>query len=142
MAKPLSDQHERLAVARALGHKPNDAARMAGYKGSGKTFAANARKACNRPDVKARVTELQAPALAKVQAQIDISIEWATQKLATMANHELDPDDMKATDQIAAFKLLAQMHGWLAPEKVEHSLNGHADRLDRALARARASRQA
>ena len=140
MSKPLSDQHERLALALALNHKPVDAARMAGYKGTGKTFAANARKACNRPDVKARVAQLRAPGLAKAKQKIDIGIEWATQKLATMANQEIDADGLKATDQIAALKLLAQMHGWLAPEKVEHSLNGHADRLDRALARARAAR--
>lgn len=140
MPKPLSEQHEALAVARALGHKPTEAARLAGYKGSGKTFAANARKACNRPDVKARIAQLRAPAMAKAQELVGISAEWATQRLATMANHEIDTDGLKATDQIAALKLLAQMHGWLAPEKVEHSLNGHADRLDRALARARASR--
>lgn len=135
MPKPLSDQHERLAQARALGHKPNDAARIAGYKGSGKTFAANARKACNRSDVKARVAELRAPALAKLQEKIDVTIDWASQKLATMANHELDPDEIKATDQIGALRLLAQMYGWLAPEKIEHSLNGLGDRLDRAIAR-------
>jgi hypothetical protein len=137
MPKPLSDQHERLAQARALGHKPNEAARLAGYKGSGKTFAANARKACNRSDVKARVAELRAPALEKVKEQIEINIEWANQKLATMANHELNADEIKATDQIAALRLLAQIHGWLAPEKIEHSLNGLGDRLDRAIARAK-----
>lgn len=137
MPKPLSDQHERLAQARALGHKPNEAARLAGYKGSGKTFAANARKACNRSDVKARVAELRAPALEKVKEQIEINIEWADQKLATMANHELNADEIKATDQIAALRLLAQIHGWLAPEKIEHSLNGLGDRLDRAIARAK-----
>jgi len=137
MPKPLSDQHERLAQARALGHKPNEAARLAGYKGNGKTFAANARKACNRSDVKARIAELRAPALEKVQEQIDINITWANQKLATMANHELDASEIKATDQIAALRLLAQIHGWLAPEKIEHSLNGLGDRLDRAIARAR-----
>src|SRR6185437_1634288 len=128
--KPLSDLHERLAQARALGYKPNDAARFAGYKGSGKTFAANARKACNRPDVKARVRELRAPALARVQEQINISAAWAAQKLAAMANHDLPMDEIKASDQVMALRLLAQMNGWLAPEKVEHSLNGLGDRLD------------
>jgi len=137
--KPLSDLHERLAQARALGYKPNDAARLAGYKGSGKTFAANARKACNRPDVKARVRELRAPALARVQEQINISAAWAAQKLAAMANHDLPMDEIKASDQVMALRLLAQMNGWLAPEKVEHSLNGLGDRLDQALARARAA---
>jgi hypothetical protein len=135
MPKPLSAQRERLAQALAMGHKPNEAARIAGYAGQGKTFAANARKVCNHPDVKARVEELRAPALAKVKKQIDISVEWAVQKLASMANHELSLDEVKATDQIAALRLLAQINGWLAPEKIEHSLNGLGDRLDGAIRR-------
>jgi hypothetical protein len=137
MSKPLSDLHEKLALARALGHKPTEAARIAGYKGGGKTFAANARKACNRPDVKARIVELRAPSAAKVQQQIDISVEWANRSLAAIAGQQLDPEDIKATDVVASFRLLAQINGWLAPEKVEHSLNGLGDRLDRALARAK-----
>lgn len=118
-----------------MGATPEDAARIAGYKGSGKTFAANARRNANRADVKARVAELRAPAMAKVQEQIDISVEWAAQKLAAMANHDLPTDDIKPSDQVAALRLLAQMNGWLAPEKVEHTLNGLGDRLDRAFSR-------
>lgn len=133
-------QREKLAQALAMGKSPEEAARLAGYQGKGKTFAANARRNSNRSDVKSRVAELRAPAIAKLKQDIAISVEWASQILAAMANHKLDLEELKATDQIGALKLLAQIHGWLAPEKVEHSLNGHADRLDRALARARSSR--
>lgn len=125
-----------------MGASPEDAARLAGYQGKGKTFAANARRNSNRPDVKARVAELRAPYLEKVKEQIGISVEWASQKLATMANHELAADQIGANDQVAAIRLLAQIHGWLAPEKVEHSLNGLGDRLDRAIARAREAGEA
>jgi hypothetical protein len=125
MKKPLSDRHERLAQARALGHKPADAARLAGYKGSGETFAANARRACNKPHVMARVAELLAPAVAKVEQQIEHNMEWAVGKLAAIVDRELDPKDIKPADVIAAARQLAAIRGWNAPTTV--NVNKHVN---------------
>jgi len=114
------------------------AAREAGYQGS--SLVDNARKRANRKDVKARMIELAAPALAQVEAEIAVDVQWATKKLASLVNPDLGVHKIKVTDQIAALKLLAEMFGWLAPEKMEHSLNGHGDLLDQALARVRTTR--
>jgi hypothetical protein len=137
-SKRFQDQREKFAQALALGNSPVEAARLAGYRGTGETFAANARRKAQRSDVKARVAELRAPALAEVQKQIDISIAWAAQKLAAIANYDLGMDAAKVSDQISALTLLAKMNGWLAPEKLEHGFSGLGDRLEKVFARGHA----
>ena len=131
---------EVFAEALAAGHTPAEAARIAKYP-HGSSFDANARKRAQRADVKARVAELQAPALERVKQHIDISIEWAAGKLAGIAGFDLGSSKTKVSDQIAAINLLAKMYGWMAPEKSELTgkdggpigLNDHSD-MERAKA--------
>jgi phage terminase small subunit len=119
MARGSRDRLELFAQALAAGKTPVDAAKLAGYP-QGSSFAANARKRAQRADVKARVAELRAPAIAKVQAVIDLSVEGQLQSLAKIA-YAFDQDDVKPSDAVAAHRLIAQIRGNLAPEKHEHT---------------------
>jgi phage terminase small subunit len=114
------------------------AAREAGYKGS--SLADNARKRSHRADVKARMVELAAPRLAEAEAALDETMESVTTNLFRMALKQYDAGEIKPEHSIKASDLLAKLKGAYAPEKIEHSLNGHGDRLDRALAQARGIR--
>ena len=114
------------------------AARKAGYKGS--SLADNARKRSHRADVKARMIELAAPRLAEAEAALDETMESVTTNLFRMALKQYDAGEIKPEHSIKASDLLAKLKGAYAPEKIEHSLNGHGDRLDRALAQARGIR--
>lgn len=97
------------------------AAAAAGYP-KGSSWKANARKRSQRDDVQKRVAELTAPALEQAQETINATFEWATGKLAGIANHDLGEEAVKVPDQIAALRLLAEMHGWKAPERHDHTL--------------------
>jgi phage terminase small subunit len=114
------------------------AAREAGYKGS--SLVDNARKRSHRADVKARMIELAAPRLAEAEAALDETMESVTTNLFRMALKQYDAVEIKPEHSIKASDLLAKLKGAYAPEKIEHSLNGHGDRLDRALAQARGIR--
>jgi phage terminase small subunit len=114
------------------------AAREAGYKGS--ALVDNARKRSHRADVKARMIELAAPRLAVAEAALDETMESVTTNLFRMALKQYDAVEIKPEHSIKASDLLAKLKGAYAPEKIEHSLNGHGDRLDRALAQARGIR--
>ena len=119
MARGSRARLEAFAQALAMGQTPVEAARTAGYRAA-RSFASNARKRAGRRDVKARVRELQAPAVAKVMERIDLSVEWTLERLAKIAATELPSAEIKASDVIAAHKLIAQIKGYLAPEKHEH----------------------
>lgn len=93
-----------------------EAARKAGYKGS--SLGSNSRKRAQRADVKARMAELAAPALARMQETIGATIEGVTAKLMTIINYDLGMDAVKVSDQIASVRTLAELHGWNAPKKV------------------------
>jgi hypothetical protein len=93
------------------------AAKAAGYKGS--ALAKNAHKLAQHPDIKKRLAELAAPADEKQQKQIEATKEWARQRLAGIADVPLEPDDIRAADQIAALRLLAEIDGWKAPVRNE-----------------------
>jgi phage terminase small subunit len=108
------------------------AALEAGYSGS--SVASNARKRAQRPDVKARMVELAAPRQAEVEAEIAETVEAVTTNLFRMALKKYDQAAIKPEHSIKASDLLAKIKGWNAPERVEHTLNGLGDRLDRALA--------
>jgi hypothetical protein len=114
------------------------AAREAGYKGS--SLVDNARKRSHRPDIKGRMIELAAPRIAEAEAALDKSMESVTTNLFRMALKQYDADEIKPEHSIKASDLLAKLKGAYAPEKIEHSLNGLGDRLDRALAQAKRKR--
>ena len=64
----LNPTHERVAQELASGKSPVEASRLAGYP-DGLSFEANARKRASRPDIKARVLQLQKR--AAVLAEVD-----------------------------------------------------------------------
>ncbi len=109
------------------------AAETAGYRG--KSLASNARKRAQRADVKKRMAELAAPALARAETLVAATVEWAANKLVSIAAIELGETAVEVPHQIAALKLLAQIKGWLAPEKRDVTVHD-ADRIsDDELAR-------
>jgi phage terminase small subunit len=124
-----------LANGMTGGKAATQAALEAGYSGS--SLAANARKRAQRKDVKARMVELAAPRIAEAEAALDESMESVTTNLFRMALKQYDADEIKPEHSIKASDLLAKLKGAYAPEKVEHSLNGLGDRLDRAIAQAK-----
>jgi hypothetical protein len=73
----------------------------------------------SEPSAKTSVAELQKPMRDKLQKQIEAKLEFATEKLMSIANAELDLLKIKASDKIRAIELLAKMRGWNAPEKRE-----------------------
>lgn len=95
------------------------AAKAAGYSGS--SLASNARKRANRKDVIARMIELAEPATAEAKAKIEATLDWARDKLASIAALDRD-EEVKPADQIAAIRTLAQINGWLAPERHNHDV--------------------
>lgn len=97
----------------------DEAAKTAGY--GGQSRAPNARKRAQRGDVKARLRELMTPGIAESERQIAVDVEWAVERLAGIANVELDEELIKAADVIGAIRLVAQIKDWLAPDKHEHS---------------------
>jgi hypothetical protein len=107
---------EVFAEAIAAGNTPVEAAKIAKYP-QGTSFNANARKRAGRKDVKALVKKMQAPGKAKVQEQIDLSVDAQLRSLAKIAFGWLHPDDIKPSDSIGAHRLIAQINGHLAPEK-------------------------
>ena len=108
---------------------PVEAAKLAGYP-QGSQFAASARKRARRKDVKSIVVELQKPAKEKLQKQIEANFEFATEKLMSIANAELDVSKIKASDQIRAIEVLAKMHGWNTPEKREVNAQAKVERIE------------
>src|SRR6478752_6395101 len=92
---------EAFAQVLATGVTPVQAARIAGYP-NGSCFAPNARKRARRKDVRAMVAELQKPAIEKLQKQIEANIEFATEKLMSIAIAKLDLSKIKASDKIRA----------------------------------------
>lgn len=94
-----------------------DAARKAGYSGS--ALGPNARKRAQRKDVKARMAELAAPALAKIQDElITPTVDLAVSRLMKIAMADLGVDAIKVPDQLAAWKLMGEWKGWKAPDKI------------------------
>jgi len=106
-----------IAAGRRRGAAAEDAAEVAGYRGSSR--ADNARKRSQRADVKKRVAELFAAAQQKADSPLAATIEWATRKLVSIIAIDLGVDAITVPDQIAALKLLAEMKGWKAPDKAE-----------------------
>jgi hypothetical protein len=91
------------------------AAKTAGYSGS--SMAANARKRAALPQVKARMTELAAPAQRQAEGEVVASVDDANRKLGAIAGVTLKCEGVKPSDQVAAMNLMARINGWLAPEK-------------------------
>jgi hypothetical protein len=120
---------EAFAQALATGVTPIQAAKIAGYP-IGSCFAHNACKRARRQDVKAIVAELQKPVKEKPAKTVETNFAWATEKLLSIANAELDLSKIKASDKIRAIEVLAKMHGWNAPEKTNLSGESKIERIE------------
>lgn len=115
MAAMKDRRHERVAELLSAMKTPEQASAEAGYDTKAKSFASNARKRACRPDIKARVAELQ----GQIAACMVIDAAWLRDKMAKIAGTEIADDDIRASDVIAAANLLAKMiPGALAPTKV------------------------
>lgn len=122
---------EKVAQELARFKSPTEASEAAGYK-AGTSFGPNARKRACRPDVKARVLELQR--ISGVVAAADSA--YIQRKLMEITEVPVAKSAIKPSDQIAALTLLAKIVGAMAPEKHDHTLDGLGERLSAALARA------
>ena len=105
--------YEAAAQVLAARGTAEDAAAAAGYNREARSFKDNARKFIQRPDIRARVQELQGDIAEKVTTA---TAEWIEQQLVTIA--EADVKEIKASDKIAALRELAKIRGIYAPEKV------------------------
>lgn len=121
-----------LAQGFARGRAATEAAKAAGYGGT--SLAHNARKRAARADVKARMAELAAPSQEASERAVVATLDQATRKLSEIAAPDLGNDALKVADQIAALKLLAQIKGWLAPEKRDLTLRASQQMTDDELA--------
>lgn len=127
-------QHERVAQLLATGCSAEDASAQAGFNVKASSFAPNARKRAQRPDIRERVKELQGQVADRL---IDITVEWIEQKLAKIADVELERKDIKASDVIAALREIGKIRGMYAPEKQDVTFHDLAGRLDNAIKRTR-----
>lgn len=126
-------RHERVAQLLAAGCSAEDASAQAGFNAAASSFAANARKRAQRPDIRERRKELQGQVADKI---IEVTAEWLQRNVAVIAGVKPEADDIKPSDIIAANKLLAQMIGALAPEKHDVTFSDLGKRLDDAIRRA------
>lgn len=122
-----------LVAGMARSKAAHEAGITAGYRGN--SLAANSRKRAQRKDVKARMAELAAPKVAQDDEQLEATVDWAERRLVSIASPDLGSEDLKALDQIAALKLLAQIKGWMAPEKRDVTLRPTHQMTDDELAR-------
>jgi len=77
------------------------------------------------------MAELAAPVQRKAEQGVVATIETAMLKLSKIAFAELGDDAIKVSDQIAAFRTMAQMQGWNASEKT--NLSGELKALNELL---------
>lgn len=109
-------RHERIAQLLAANCSAEEASAQAGYDRNKSSFAPNARKRAQRPEIRARVKELQGQVADRL---VDVTAEWIQQRVAKIAAAEIPIEDVRASDVIAAARLLAQMiPGAMAPTKV------------------------
>src|SRR5882672_925941 len=114
MAALRDRRHEKVAQLLAVMTDYEEASRQAGYK-DGSSFRANARKRSHRPDIKARVAELQ----AKEADLVSIDAAWIKRKASKIAGVEFESEEVKPADALAALNLLAKMtEGALVPQKI------------------------
>lgn len=111
-------ERERFAQALAAGKKPEEAARIAGYR-DGTAFAANARKRAMRADVKARVAELQAPHLEQANKAMAIDIHWWIKQHVDIVKERGLREQTTNADAQRSLEQLAKHNGWYAPERRE-----------------------
>src|SRR5262249_494835 len=111
---------EVFAQALATGKTPVEAAKAAGYP-QGSCFVTNARKRASRKDVKAMVAELQKPVKEKLAKTIEANFEWATKRLLEVGNLPIGMCNARASDKVRAIEVLANLHGWNAPQKTNVS---------------------
>lgn len=101
------------------------AGKEAGYRGS--SLGSNARKRAGRADVKARMIELAAPAQARAESDLTLTLERAEQRLGEIIFADIDFSNVKAPDVIAAVRQVAAIRGWNAPTTLNVNKHTHTD---------------
>jgi phage terminase small subunit len=129
---------EIFAQGLARGMPMYEAAKQAGYNADRPSFENNARKRASKPEVRARIKELQERAAEKVT----IDLAWILERLAHVAGIALDPKEIKAGDALRALDMIVKIKGYYAPEKREilarltEASAGELDALEQTLAAA------
>ena len=83
-------KHQRVALALFAGQTPEQASAAAGYDSMASSFAPNARKRAQRPDIRREVARLQAERNAKEEAGAGIGLEYLLAKIKTNLEFNLD----------------------------------------------------
>jgi hypothetical protein len=123
MPRGSKAQLEKFAEFLALGHKPAEAAKYAGYP-DGIAFASNARKRACRSDVKMMVEEMRRPAQERFNKRLEITLEGLVEKadrIYTLA--------MAAKQFSAAVSALKEL-GVLSGKRLERSEQGTPGEFD------------
>jgi hypothetical protein len=123
MSRGSKSQLEKFAEGLALGHRPAEAARYAGYP-EGTSFAGNARKRAQRADVKIMVEALRKPAQAKMAQRIDITLQTLLEKAMRIY------DAAMAAEQFGAAVAALKEIGVLSGKRVERSEQGSPGEFD------------
>jgi hypothetical protein len=108
---------EVFALGLAAGKSYTDASREAGYNTTAKSFEVKARQRGNRPDVKARVRELQEDLQERVVEKLVVDLTWIEERLMAFASAVFDRTDIKPADALRAVDMLVKVRGFYAPEK-------------------------
>jgi hypothetical protein len=111
-------KHEKVAQELAKFKSPVEASQAAGYP-PGSSFAANARKRVQRPDIRARVKEIQT--VSGVMAAADSA--YIQRKLIEMTEIPLDEEQVNPAVQLKALEMLGRIIDVFAPEKIKAELN-------------------
>jgi hypothetical protein len=110
---------EVFAQLLAVGKTVYDAAREAGYNANAASFESNARQRYSKPEVKARVAELQQRTADRVADRISIDRAWILAQLQEIAGYDLTGTEINTAHKLKALELVAKVVGAFAPEKRE-----------------------
>jgi hypothetical protein len=111
-------RHEKVAQELARFKSPVEASQAAGYP-PGTSFAPNARRRAQQPNIRRRVKEIQT--VSGVMAAADSA--YIQRKLIEMTEVPLDQDQLRPTDQLKALEMLGRIIDVFAPEKIKADLN-------------------
>jgi hypothetical protein len=110
---------EVFAQLLAVGKPIYQAAREAGYNPDAPSFEANARSRRAKPEVRARIEELQQNCANRVADRVAIDRAWVLGQLADVASIDTESIEPKLADKLRALELLCRVQGYFAPSKVE-----------------------
>jgi hypothetical protein len=110
---------EIFAQLLALGKPIYEAAREAGYNPDSPSFEANARQRRAKPEVKARIAELQQRTADRAADKVAIDRAWLLAQLGEIAGYDVSGIEINTGHKLKALELVAKVCGLFAPEKRE-----------------------